>query len=233
MAIAATTRCSCEVGLFKSAAACFGICRKSGVHANAELYQLDVDLLLVSITVVIIFTLFMHRFVNEADQKPGSSFSPRWKRGICSQSLNRRSVRSTEFAYLYTRFVKWLSLNMLIDPRHIKQKILTQRAELKRLQAQIKPHFPICSFFIINTLTNGGRKSGEISTKSSGECYRYLTIPRTLFLFVRGGGACAHIPAFKPCVFKESRSGFQSIPGRIRTISVRGLSYSRLIENAL
>ena len=130
--------------------------------------------ILVSITVVIIFTLFMHRFINKPIKNLVAVFR-QVEKGNLQISLNPEDVRSTEFAYLYTRFNKMVeSLNMLIDQAY-KQKILTQRAELKQLQAQIKPHFLYNSFFIINTLAQMGDENLVEFTNHLGEYYRYLT----------------------------------------------------------
>ena len=105
---------------------------------------------MVSILVIAIFTLTMNRFINKPIKKLVEVFR-QVENGNLQISLNTDDVESKEFAYLYARFNKMVdSLNMLIDQAY-KQKILTQRAELKQLQAQIKPHFLYNSFFIINT----------------------------------------------------------------------------------
>ena len=52
-----------------------------------------------------------------------------------------------EFRYLYGRFNQMVdNLRSLIDQVY-KQKIMTQRAELKQLQSQINPHFYITAFY--------------------------------------------------------------------------------------
>lgn len=130
--------------------------------------------IIVSIAVIIIFTLSMHRFINKPIKKLVEVFRA-VEKGNLQISLDTNDVRSTEFAYLYTRFNKMVeSLNMLIDQAY-KQKILTQRAELKQLQAQIKPHFLYNSFFIINTMAQMGDENLVEFTNHLGEYYRYLT----------------------------------------------------------
>ena len=130
--------------------------------------------ILASISVIIVFTLFMHRFINKPIKNLVAVFR-QVEKGNLQISLNPEDGRSTEFAYLYTRFNKMVeSLNMLIDQAY-KQKILTQRAELKQLQAQIKPHFLYNSFFIINTMAQMGDENLVEFTNHLGEYYRYLT----------------------------------------------------------
>lgn len=130
--------------------------------------------IMVSIMVIIIFTLSMNRFINKPIKNLVEVFR-QVEKGNLQISLDTNDVRSKEFAYLYTRFNKMVdSLNMLIDQAY-KQKILTQRAELKQLQAQIKPHFLYNSFFIINTMAQMGDENLIEFTNHLGEYYRYLT----------------------------------------------------------
>ncbi len=130
--------------------------------------------IMVSITVIIIFTLSMNCFINKPIKKLVEVFR-QVEKGNLQISLDTNDVGSKEFAYLYTRFNKMVdSLNMLIDQAY-KQKILTQRAELKQLQAQIKPHFLYNSFFIINTMARMGDENLLEFTNHLGEYYRYLT----------------------------------------------------------
>ena len=129
---------------------------------------------MVSILVIAIFTLTMNRFINKPIKKLVEVFR-QVENGNLQISLNTDDVESKEFAYLYARFNKMVdSLNMLIDQAY-KQKILTQRAELKQLQAQIKPHFLYNSFFIINTMAQTGDDNLIEFTNHLGEYYRYLT----------------------------------------------------------
>jgi len=130
--------------------------------------------IIVSILVILIFSLFMHRYINKPIKNLVEVFR-QVEHGNLQTSLNPDTVKSSEFAYLYTRFNKMVdSLNQLIDQAY-KQKILTQRAELKQLQAQIKPHFLYNSFFIINTMAQLGDENLIEFTNHLGEYYRYLT----------------------------------------------------------
>lgn len=129
---------------------------------------------LVSIAVIIIFTSFMHQSINKPIKELVEVFR-QVEKGNLQISLDTSGVKSKEFAYLYTRFNKMVdSLKQLIDQAY-KQKILTQRAELKQLQAQIKPHFLYNSFFIINTMAQMGDENLVEFTNHLGEYYRYLT----------------------------------------------------------
>ncbi|CAM4222526.1 sensor histidine kinase [Paenibacillus endophyticus] len=81
-----------------------------------------------------------------------------------------------EFGYLYDRFNQMLiKLQSLID-QDFKQKLMMQKAELKQLQSQIKPHFLYNSFFILNSLAKtGDTERMEIFTNMLGEYFRFIT----------------------------------------------------------
>lgn len=127
-----------------------------------------------SLVAIAVFTASMNRFINKPIKALVAGFR-KVEKGEFEVSLDTSEVKSTEFAYLYARFNKMADrLNILIDQAY-KQKILMQRAELKQLQAQIKPHFLYNSFFIINTMAQMGDENLVEFTNHLGEYYRYLT----------------------------------------------------------
>ncbi len=80
-----------------------------------------------------------------------------------------------EFAYLCRRFNMMVSrLGTLIDQNY-RQRILTHRAEMKQLQAQINPHFLYNSLFLINTMARVGDEHLIPFTQSLGEYFRFIT----------------------------------------------------------
>ncbi|NIK68082.1 MULTISPECIES: histidine kinase [unclassified Paenibacillus] len=84
--------------------------------------------------------------------------------------------KKDEFGYLYNRFNQMISkLQTLID-QDFKQTMMMQKAELKQLQSQIKPHFLYNSFFILNSLAKtGDLERVELFTNMLGEYYRFIT----------------------------------------------------------
>ena len=77
---------------------------------------------------------------------------------------------------MYGRFNQMVvNLRSLIDQAY-KQKIMTQRAELKQLQSQINPHFLYNSFFILNTMAHTGDLEGiETFTTQLGGYFQFVT----------------------------------------------------------
>ncbi|MOA17245.1 Sensor histidine kinase YpdA [compost metagenome] len=66
-------------------------------------------------------------------------------------------------------------MKSLIDQVY-KQRILTQKAELKQLQSQINPHFLYNSFFILNTMTRlRDYDQVERFANQLGEYYQFVT----------------------------------------------------------
>ena len=66
-------------------------------------------------------------------------------------------------------------MNSLIEQVY-KQRILTQKAELKQLQSQINPHFLYNSFFILNTMTRlGDYDQVERFANQLGEYFQFVT----------------------------------------------------------
>ncbi len=84
-------------------------------------------------------------------------------------------VSGDEFGYLFDHFNEMVEkLSGLIDQVY-KQKLLTQRAELKQLQTQINPHFLYNSLFIINTMARVGDDHLVAFSELLGKYFRFIT----------------------------------------------------------
>ncbi|WP_256975728.1 sensor histidine kinase [Paenibacillus sp. MY03] len=84
--------------------------------------------------------------------------------------------RRDEFGFLYERFNNMINrLGQLIGEVY-EQKINSQRAELKRLQSQINPHFLYNNHFILARLIKAGDNDrAYVFAKYIGEYLRYVT----------------------------------------------------------
>ncbi|MEX1028884.1 MAG: histidine kinase [Paenibacillaceae bacterium] len=114
-----------------------------------------------------IYALFTYRFIHQPLLTLVKSFR-KLEHGDLNISIAHAS--KDEFRYIYGRFNQMVvNLRSSIDQAY-KQKIMTQRAELKQLQSQINPHFLYNSFFILNTMANTGDLDGidEFTTQLGG-----------------------------------------------------------------
>ncbi len=189
--------------------------------------------IIVSILAIIVFLMFINRYINKPIMKLVKVFK-QVEKGDLDVNLSTDTVKSTEFAYLYSRFNKMVeSLKQLIDQVY-KQKILAQRAELKQLQAQIKPHFLYNSFFIINTMAQVGDDNIVDFTNHLGEYYRYLTRNSmdiiTLKEEVEHGRTYINIQTMR--FSKNLVVGFEQCPEELENYNVPRLIIQPLIENA-
>jgi len=142
--------------------------------------------------------------------------------------------RGDEFGYLFDHFNEMVrKLRNLID-QVFKQKLLTQRAELKQLQTQINPHFLYNSMFIISTMARVGDDQLVEFSKLLGEYYMFITrngsdmVP--LGEDVKHGQTYAAIQQMR--FSKRLKVDFPDCPVEIAELSVPRLIIQPVLENA-
>ncbi|MBO9597544.1 MAG: histidine kinase [Cohnella sp.] len=87
-----------------------------------------------------------------------------------------RAINDDEFGYIYTRFT--IMLGRLKETVHsiYELEIRNQRSELKRLQAQINPHFLYNSFFVLSRLVRRGDNDMAMQfVQFLGQYYQFIT----------------------------------------------------------
>ena len=128
-------------------------------------------------TSVVMMIIFMYayatyRMIHKPMKRLTKSFG-RIEAGDFSEVIEIK--RHDEFGYLYHSFNDMIRrLNNLINQNY-KQRILTQKAQLKQLQSQINPHFLSNSFFIINTMARTNDEHLLPFTKYLGAYFRFVT----------------------------------------------------------
>jgi two-component system, sensor histidine kinase YesM len=127
----------------------------------------------VSLAIILVYSLYVYNYIHKPLDRLVKAFR---KVELGDVSVQIRHGSRDEFQYIYTRFNAMLdNLKSLIDQVY-KQRILTQKAELKQLQSQINPHFLYNSFFILNTMTRiGDYEQVERFANQLGEYFQFVT----------------------------------------------------------
>jgi two-component system, sensor histidine kinase YesM len=187
---------------------------------------------IVVLIVIVIYSFSTYRMVHKPLTKLVRAFNS-IENGDLSITIER--MKKDEFAYIYNRFnIMMEKLNTLIEQVY-KQRILTQRAELKQLQSQINPHFLYNSFFVISTMARVGDNEGlETFSIHLGEYFKYIT---------RSG--VEEVPLRKEvdhaCIYTEIQSArfsnrikviFEALPEKYAGFYVPRLIIQPVIENA-
>lgn len=129
-------------------------------------------ILVISIAVILLFALTLYRIIHAPLRKLVSAF--RMVQQGRFMPVTENAARD-EFHYLFAGFNRMVSqLNILIHEVYTKE-ISSQRSELKRLQAQINPHFLYNCFFIM---------SGLITDKEYGKAYEFIHYLRDYYRFI-------------------------------------------------
>ena len=125
------------------------------------------------IAFAILFIMYVKRIVHRPLAVLSTAFSK-----VEAGDLNEHIYHdgSDEFGYIYQRFNDMEDhLKRLIDEVYV-QKNLTQRAQLKQLQAQINPHFLYNSFFILSRRIHREDIEGaEELAAHLGDYFKYLS----------------------------------------------------------
>ncbi len=185
-----------------------------------------------AIGIIFIYALSTYKFIHKPLLKLVRGF-----RRLESGDLDLTIAHETndEFRYIYNRFNQMVvNLRSLIDQAY-KQKILTQKAELKQLQSQIKPHFLYNSFFILNTMAKtGDTERIELFTTQLGEYFRFVTRNASdeidLKQEIRHARMYTEIQEMR--FYKRVRARFDELPPEFEQLLVPRLIVQPLIENA-
>lgn len=178
------------------------------------------------------FALSTYKFIHKPMLTLVKSFR-RIENGDLSIHIAHES--KDEFRYLYGRFNQMVdNLRSLIDQVY-KQKIMTQRAELKQLQSQINPHFLYNSFFILNTMAKtGDTERIEQFTTLLGEYFEFVTRNASdlvaLEQEVHHARMYAEIQELR--FSRRIQVRFDPLPDELRPLPVPRLIVQPIIENA-
>lgn len=185
-----------------------------------------------SVFAIVVYAFSTYRYVHRPLLSLVQSFR-RMEGGTLDIPI--RHEQKDEFGYLYDRFNQMLvKLQTLID-QDFKQKLMMQKAELKQLQSQIKPHFLYNSFFILNSLAKTGDTDRiEQFTIMLGEYYRFIARNSedhvTLSEEIKHARMYTEIQQLR--FSRRIRVQFDELPEAMRRIKVPRLIVQPMIENA-
>jgi two-component system sensor histidine kinase YesM len=184
-----------------------------------------------SLLIFVVYSLSTYKYIHEPMSKLVQAFKKVEKGNmdvVISHSVN------DEFGYIYKRFNQMVQrISQLIDQVY-KQKIMTQRAELKQLQSQINPHFLYNSFFLINTMARIQDENLMLFTKYLGEYFRFVTKngADTITLEEEIQHARVYVDIQKMRFSKRLNVLFQEVPQVYKKLKVPRLIVQPIIENA-
>ena len=182
--------------------------------------------------IILVYAISTYKFIHKPLLKLVRGFR-RLENGDLELAIVHEA--NDEFRYIYARFNQMVvNLRSLIDQAY-KQKIMTQRAELKQLQSQINPHFLYNSFFILNTMAKTGDTDRiELFTTQLGEYFRFVTRNASdeidLVQEIRHARMYTEIQEMR--FYKRIRARFDELPPAFEHIRVPRLIVQPIIENA-
>ena len=142
--------------------------------SNLAIYRWILILLtIITVGMIILFSAMIYRTIQKPIVKLLSAIE-QVRKGNFSTRVTYRC--SNELQLLIDGFNHMLdSIEMLMEKVY-KQEILTRRAELKQLQAQIDPHFLFNSFFMLKTMLKCGYlDEADQFIQHLGSYYQYVT----------------------------------------------------------
>ncbi|MEC0270339.1 sensor histidine kinase [Paenibacillus anseongense] len=186
----------------------------------------------VAVVIIGIYAFSTYKFIHKPLLTLVKSFR-RMENGDLDVNIQHES--KDELGYLYGRFNQMVTnLGSLIDQVY-KQKIMTQRAELKQLQSQINPHFLYNSFFILRTMAKIGdvERIGQFVTQL-GEYFQFVTRNASdeVLLKQEIHHARMYTEIQELRFSRRIRVQFDALPREIEQVSVPRLIVQPIIENA-
>lgn len=187
---------------------------------------------LAALVVIVIFSLSAYRLIQKPMKRLVNSLTKMQQGNL---SVRIKHPVNDEYSYLYSSFNNMAeSLQTLIDQNY-KQQLLTQRAELRQLQAQINPHFLYNSFFILYRMAK--EEDYDNITRFLqylSDYYRFITRSMQMEVLleneVKHAQNYTEIQLVRFC--KRITASFAQLPDSYRTMPVPRIILQPVIENA-
>lgn len=185
-----------------------------------------------SVLIVLLFSYWIYRLIHRPLRKLVRSFRL-VEKGKMDLQLSHRS--HDEFEYLYAQFNSMLSKLQQLIGEVYEEKIRSQRAELRQLQAQINPHFLYNTFFILKRMvrTEDYPKLRPFTTHL-GNYFKFITrnAMDEVELKEEVEFARAYLEIQKIRFEDRIRVSFEELPKAAEAIPVPRLTLQPIIENS-
>ncbi len=182
--------------------------------------------------VVVIFSLALYMLIKKPMNLLVRSLR-KVERGDLSTRIEHHV--SDEYAYLYDTFNGMAAALENLFELNYKQQLLTQRAELRQLQAQINPHFLHNSFFILYRMAKDeDYENISVFLTYLSDYYRFIT--RNAQMDVKLSSEVTH--AYNYARIQQVRFGrrikimLEDLPGDCADVMVPRLILQPVLENA-
>lgn len=203
------------------------------IYENIQYYQyFFAGYVLLSIIAIFLFVFIIKKVIHQPLHNLVGAIQ-KIEAGDYSAEISYQN--KDEFNYLYLSFNKMArSLQELIHQVY-EQKLLTQNAELKQLQAQINPHFLYNSFFNIYRLAQDQDcENIAVFSQYLGNYYQYIT--RNSTNEVPLGDEYGHAETYCNIQMMRFHNHLKlykdDLPDNLKSIQVPRLIIQPLIENA-
>lgn len=183
--------------------------------------------------VMAVYSYSTHKLVKHPMNKIVEAFRE-LEKGNFHVKIKFKAAR--EFNYLYGEFNNMMDrLNLLVENVY-KQKLFTQKAELKQLQSQINPHFLYNSYFMLyRMIADDDKANAEMLASYLGTYFQFITrnaheeVP--LHMEVEHAKCYAGIQQMR---FSKSLAvEFSDIPDTLRSVCVLRMILQPIVENSL
>ncbi|MEF2246105.1 histidine kinase [Paenibacillus sp. IITD108] len=187
---------------------------------------------LLSVGVVVIFSSWIYRQVHRPLVKLVFAFR-KMENGNFTPVVQHRS--RDEFGYLYRAFNSMVNRLAILIREVYEQKIKIQQSELKRLQAQINPHFLFNNHFILARLIKyQDYESAERFATYMGEYLQFITrdAKDEISLIQETKHARSYVDIQSFCFANRVEVHFEQLPSHLHEIPVPRFILQPVIENA-
>lgn len=184
-----------------------------------------------SLLIIILFSLWIYRLIHKPLRRLVRAFG-KMEEGNLKVKLE--VSQQDEFGYLYGQFNHMTGRLQQLVYEVYEQKIISQRSELKQLQAQINPHFLYNSLFMLKRMVVSGNTEQSVSLiQHIGDYFRYMT--RNSADEVPLAAEWKHLGAYieiqKMRFSRRIKIDISELPASLQQLAVPKLIIQPLVEN--